>query len=649
MTEQKLTRRDFMGASLAVVAGATLGGCSGTDVGPSGALIPDPVTQRRPNILLVLVDEYRRSPNYPSDAGQVPALREILNFEPLSDNNPLVGLFPGLTRLRQNGVALKTHYVASAACVPSRATLLTGQYPQVHGVSQTTGFFKSGDDPGFVFLDPNGVPTVGDWFLAAGYETYYFGKWHVSETCDDLSPWGFPFARWDGPEPHGSDPANLGVCRDPEFANDTIAFLNSKAQSEDDTPWFAVSSYLAPHDISGWPLQWFLPGGVGVQNFPGNLVANPPEIPGQGVMSNTVATIFPNGTCPPPTAPPRDLNPGGYPQGTFRTPPTFGEDLSTKPDCQFDMAYKIGLCQRSILPGPLRPLAPNPFLLSPNPEEYTTAYGEWGCYLHHLFDFELNRVLQTLDATGLAENTIVIFTSDHGDYAGAHGGQIQKWHTAYEESVHVPMVVSSPLVNASGQFQEVTVPTSHIDLVPTLLSLAGFGPAQQQDLANRMTGQTPVPLRGSDLSPLLRNPSGGAAPERPGVLFSTIDEITQMTSVDPNNAGFPAYETFLGLVNDTRLLIPELTPGPVRQPNLVNALTDGEWKYCRYYDPNGVEADQFELYHLPTDGSEAVNLVDHRTGDIRPGVNNTGLSDAQLTARKNELARQLAQQEAALL
>jgi len=296
-------------------------------------------------------------------------------------------------------------------------------------------------------------------------------------------------------------------------------------------------------------------------------------------------------------------------------------------------------------------LAPNPFQLQgAEYEAWTTAYGEWGCYLHHLFDHEINRMLQTLDENGMRDNTIIVFTSDHGDYAGAHGGNIQKWHSAYEEATHVPVVVSSPLVNPSSTMKEVTLPTSHIDLVPTLLGLAGFGSEQQAELKGKITGQGTVPdLVGQDLSPNIEDPSA-PAPDRPGVLFMTDDEITQMTSLDPTNAGFPAFQAYLGLVAAARNgPVPELTPGPIRQPNLVRTLIDGQWKYSRYYDPNGVEPDQYEFYHLPSDPVEAVNLVNYKTNTIRAGVSVPGLTLADLTAQKNMMAQQLSEQEAALL
>ena len=69
---------------------------------------------------------------------------------------------------------------AVRACAPSRTSIFTGQYPSLHGVSQTDGIGKTAWDPGMSWLDPNTVPTMGDWFRAAGYRTYYKGKWHIS-------------------------------------------------------------------------------------------------------------------------------------------------------------------------------------------------------------------------------------------------------------------------------------------------------------------------------------------------------------------------------------------------------------------------------------------------------------------------------------
>ncbi len=83
-------------------------------------------------------------------------------------------------RLAARGLEFHRHYAGSTACTPSRATLFTGQYPSLHGVTSTDGVAKQNTDPGMQWLDPNTVPTLGDWFRAGGYQTHYRGKWHVS-------------------------------------------------------------------------------------------------------------------------------------------------------------------------------------------------------------------------------------------------------------------------------------------------------------------------------------------------------------------------------------------------------------------------------------------------------------------------------------
>ena len=100
---------------------------------------------------------------------------------------------------------------------------------------------------------------------------------------------------------------------------------------------------------------------------------------------------------------------------------------------------------------------------------WSLAYNQFYEYCRYLADLQLRRILHALDDSDLAENTIVVFLSDHGEMAGAHGGMIQKWHNAYEETIHVPMVISSPLVNKrKWRMRHILQPTSSIDLAPTL-------------------------------------------------------------------------------------------------------------------------------------------------------------------------------------
>src|SRR6266699_2188527 len=122
------------------------------------------MSTRQPNILVILTDQMRHAPTYESNEVRS-WRREALTAE---------------TSLRDSGVSFERHYAMAVACAPSRASLLTGQYPSLHGVTQTDGLAKSADGDDMFWLGPDTVPTLGDWFRAGGYRTYYKGKWHAS-------------------------------------------------------------------------------------------------------------------------------------------------------------------------------------------------------------------------------------------------------------------------------------------------------------------------------------------------------------------------------------------------------------------------------------------------------------------------------------
>ena len=67
------------------------------------------------------------------------------------------------------------------------------------------------------------------------------------------------------------------------------------------------------------------------------------------------------------------------------------------------------------------------------------AYRRLYYYLHKLVDQAIGRILDALEASGMADDTIVVFTSDHGDLLGAHGGLQQKWCNAFDEATRVPL------------------------------------------------------------------------------------------------------------------------------------------------------------------------------------------------------------------
>jgi len=602
-----------------------------------------------PNILLIMVDQMQTPPEgYGSNEGAVQELKEILGFRTLSAGNAYTQFFPGLMRLRQNAVLLKKNYTASAASVPSRSCIMTGQYSTVTGVDQTDGLFKTSED--VPFLDSLGAPTLGDWFRKAGYTTHYFGKWHVSEATPPsyLEPWGF--SEWESsyPEPHGGTADNLGVYRDVVFTDNITGFLQNQGVNPSGTPWFTVASLVNPHDVSSWPVNWQVPDTNGVVPW----VDYPPAllIPAMGDQSLLgIVPTWENGQ--PVNKNIRvDLNPQGFPQENSSLPPTFGESLTDKPSCQQDYSFKWGLAfgantDYGFSQLGLKKVSPLPFQLQGSDySDWSLRYMQFYFYCQYLAELQIRRIMKTLDESGLTDNTIVVFMADHGDMLAAHGGMIQKWYNAYEESVRVPLVISSPLVNSNKDvIREIVQPTSSIDLVPTLLGLAGF---KADSLKNTMGGVKGHAITqnfpGIDLSAYIKGTNTGPiigpdGKQRTGVLFMTSDMITELG----DSGKISQYNLFLGRVDSTINLGYSLLPGTVRQPNNVRAFCTGDWKIAQYVDPKGIEKDQWELYCLTNDPIELINLDDFSTGEIRDGVSVPGMTNEELRLKNVALRKEL--------
>jgi arylsulfatase A-like enzyme len=494
---------------------------------------------RRPNILLILADEQRAPRPY----------------------DPPLPL-PAQERLRAQGLSLHCHYTASTACAPSRTSLFTGHYPSLHRVSQTDGMAKSAHD--VKWLAPDTVPTLGHYLRAAGYSTHYRGKWHISH-ADLLDAAGtsiptndkdgnilaagvrayqeadplhsYGFSGWIGPEPHGADPANTGYVRDPLFTEQVLEQLARLGTArKQDAQPFFLVASLV----------------------------NPHDI---AVYSQLWSTLwrFPWPDDSIPSIPP---------------PPTADEDLSGKPRCQKDYVDKYW---RILMP-----------------QLTTERYRRFYFWLQSLVDWEVGRILDALERAGLRDNTLVMYTSDHGDMLGAHGGMHQKWHNAYEETVHIPFMISNPVLFPSAV--STTQLTSHIDLLPTILSLAGADISSLQRTL-RKTHSVVLPPVGRDLSAWINGSQSAEAFKQ-----EQEEECVYFMSDDQVSDGGSWLE--LGAL--------KLPYRPVIQPGYVETVVarlKGEphpslWKYSRYFDgQKGEKPDEYELYCLTDDPLEQHNLA----------------------------------------
>jgi choline-sulfatase len=470
-----------------------------------------------------MVDEMRYPPVYESSA-----LRAFRQRYLLTQN-----------ALRRYGIDFRRHYAASVACSPSRASLYTGHYPSLHGVTNTTGAAKDSFDPDVFWLDPDSVPTLGDYFRAAGYRTFWKGKWHASEadllipgthlsllsydpttgvpdrageaqylTAERLA--GYGFSGWIGPEPHGRSPLNSGssaknaLGRDAGFAQQTRQLIEGLAARPSTDPWLIVASFVNPHDIALFGLFANLGG-----SFDFTVESAVPQILFDPAFQQSVH-----------------------------------DSLAEKPSCQESARQSYSQWMQPILD--------------------RVTYSRFYYQLHKNVDQALMTVYDALRRTRLLEDTIVIFTSDHGDLLGSHGDMHQKWYTAYDEAIRVPLIISNPRLCPGPR--AVDTLTSHVDLLPTMLGLAGFDPEiLRREVARTHTDA--APLVGRNLAPLVL---GRVAPN------SVQDPLYFMTDDDPSR----------GLDQNNFVGFPYAS---VVQPNhietVIARLGDGRvWKYSRYFD-----------------------------------------------------------------
>ncbi len=550
----------------------------------------------RPDVVILMTDQERAAPPYEPDAVAAWRRRQLSGAQWFEDN----------------GVSFRRHYTGSLACVPSRPTLFTGQYPDVHGVTQTNGLGKMADDSRMRWLRPGEVPTLGHWFRAGGYDTHYVGKWHMTHAdlidpatgevvathdddgvvdpaavqayldADPLDAFGFP--GWVGPEPHGGEPSVSGVVCDPVFADRAVAWLEDRYQrrragdAAARRPFLLVVSFVNPHDIVFAP-SWLGGGGRG-NPFAGDSEL-PPDVPAS---------------------------------------PTDDEDLASKPAAQiaFRAAYPTAYG-----PGPLIDR-----VYRGRAQEYRNLYYR----LHLAADRPLDRVREAITDGG-SDDAVLVRTSDHGDLLGAHGGLHQKWFNLYDEATRVPFVVVRTGEQATTARVVDQAPTSHIDLVPTLLAAAGI---DQSDVAAQLRGSFTElhPLPGRDLMPVV---DGGTADGGRVVYAITRDNMPE------GDSGASGTARRLGRIERVPGLLRIQVPAHVAAnfESIVSRVDDADatggfghlWKIVRSFDDpatwtepgvrhlastgQGGEMyrteqlpDQWELYDLDGDPIEARNRWD---------------------------------------
>lgn len=379
---------------------------------------------------------------------------------------------PNLARLRKGGVSFESHYTAANDCTPARATMLTGLHTHQTGCMITGG---STLDPGF--------PTWGTMLREQGYRTYWYGKWHLThgdnlwDTAEDagaLEPWGFAGGTF--PSPDGAPGQGWRV--DPHIVaqfEEWFAHAGSGGTGKD--PWCTTVSLVNPHDIAWW-YHWS-------QQFAAE--AQAPSMVGE---------------LPPNFETPEEMIARGKPQ--------LQRSLQDTAQASFGMVpYE----------GPELEATWLPFL-----DLYLKLLGE--------VDTHIGAVLNTLASRpDVAANTVIVFSSDHGEYGASHGMR-GKGGSAYEEAIRVPLIVRDLRDQiTAAPAQPRTGLTSSVDVAPLMLDIATGSSTWRED-----SHYSHIASR-HDIASMLADPK---APGREYVLHATDETVTEF-AIEPYAAAAPLH------------------------------------------------------------------------------------------------------------
>ena len=484
---------------------------------------------RRPNILFIMSDDH--------------AARAISCY------GSGLNRTPNLDRIAQDGMRLDRCYVTNSICTPSRAAIITGTYNHVNQVTTLD-----------THID-NRLPNVARHLGAAGYQTAIFGKWHLGEGKAH-EPAGFD--EWAVLPGQGDyfDPAFIdrdGEHVVPGYATDIITdkCLDFMARRDADRPFFLMCHHKAPH-------RSFEPD------------------PRHGHL---------------------------YADGKLPVPETFDDDYANraaaagaaKMRIRRDMSYKdLGLAQPDggdevgelLIEGSfdrkVPEIAPGESLrlvdaASGEAFDFTDPHAlsvfKYQRYMMRYLqtvqsvDDNVGRLLDYLDAEGIAQDTIVIYTSDQGFFLGEHGWFDKRF--MYEESLQMPFLIRYPAGIAKGTRSDLIA--TNVDFAPTFLDYAGL--------------TVPSYMQGKTMRPLLEGTAGGDWPD--------VAYHRYWMHKDEYHNAFAHYG-----VRDARYKLIYWYNDPLGQPGANPGDEPPEWEL---FD---CDADPFELHNRADDPAFAAIFAD---------------------------------------
>lgn len=316
-----------------------------------------------------------------------------------------------LDRLCHEGVDFSHAFTPAPICSPARASLLTGQWPTQHGCMSIPGseIYRP--------IDDTAAPLLPCLLRDAGYRVAHLGKWH-GETATDPSQWGIDDYV---PEEAGYDQWRAEQGLPPrERQNGWFGEVDTHITAEQHRlAWGASHAERCIEEYHATGDPFFVRWDPSEPHLP-NMI--PPELESL------------------------------YPAQAIDPWPSFNDTLEGKPWIQAQ--------QRRTW------------------EVDTWTWEQWAPMVSRylsditLLDRQIGRLLDTLDRLGIAENTLVIYTTDHGDLCGGHG-MIDKHFVMYDDVVRVPLIMRWPEVLPRGEVCDDMV-CHEIDLTATVCAAAGI-------------------------------------------------------------------------------------------------------------------------------------------------------------------------------
>jgi arylsulfatase len=460
--------------------------------------------------------------------------------------------------LAELGTTFEKHYACATMSTSSRSVIYTGTHITDTKLIDNTDF----DWQGALSEE---LTTVGDMMRSAGYYTAYKGKLHMGNASilgdDDEDPLtdleGYGFSDWNVSGDYVGT-MHEGYERDGEIEGAAAEWLQNKGveRNEAGQSFFLAVNLINPHDVMYYNTDPTFHGMVEVGGAPDDELYRKSydvEIPGSWNQ---------------------DLQDGTLPEAIG--------------------AYKARWERQTGSVG--------------------TAEG-WKDFRDFYFnciqdsDNHLADILQSLIDHGMLDNTIVVFTADHGEMGGAHSLK-GKGGFIYEDNIHVPLVIVHPEVPGGRSVSSVT---SHIDLAPTFVHMTNISPARKAEITRGLCGKN-----------LMELVDGSAESVRDAALFCF--EMISMTmakgTIDPEGHIVYTFDT------DVR--------------GFVRAIITERYKFARYFSANFnkprnlyelLRDNDVELYDLREDPEEMNNLA------------NDPVTHALLITRLNSMLNDLVDRE----